>query len=257
MSTKEKIKAVAYMRTNKSEVGDQLGDLHMQYQSILKFAGVQKFTVVKSFDDFGVKEKSRLYDVLDYCRANRRVATVVTKTQTRISRNVQEFKDWESIFAAIGVRLEFVEQSVISAPDEFLKSLSATIAKLDSSNRSESIKRGILNRVQGGYSVQKPPKGYMNTAERGLFAKDPDMTDYLHSTITRFLGGVLSYEDFRRAVSLLFSKDKLLSRSKFKAVVTNPYYAGYVCYDGKKYKGLHEPLLTEAEYNKLTILLDK
>mgnify|MGYP006961366605 FL=1 len=99
--------------------------------------------------------------------------------------------------------------------------------------------------------------GYVRTSERGLFAKDRDSAIHLRSSIARFLDGEASYDDLRRAVSMLFSKDKPLSSGKFKAIVTNPYYAGYVCYDGKQYQGLHEPLLTVAEYKKLVNLLGK
>lgn len=257
MASVKKVTAVAYMRTNKGEVGEQLDDLYMQHLSIKKFAEARRLTLVKSFDDFGGEKRVRLNDVLDYCRDNKSIQVVIAKAHTRISRNVQEFNDWESIFSAIGVRFEFVQQSVMGDPNEFVKDLVAAISKLDSSHRSEYIKRGILNRVEAGYSVQKPPMGYVRTAERGLFVKDPNTASYLHSNITRFLSGALSYEGFRRAVSIASSSDKLLARDKFRAIVTNPYYAGYVCHGGKQYKGLQEPLLTEAEHKKLTTMLGK
>ena len=257
MASKEKDKAVAYLRTNKSEVGVQLGDLHIQHQNIKKFAEDHRLTLVKSFDDFGSSKKSRLYDVVDYCRSNGQIRTVFATTQTRISRNVEEFRQWESIFAAIGVNFKFLQQSVMGDSEEFLKYLMASISKLDSENRSKYIKRGILKRVQAGYSVQKPPMGYVRTSERGLFAKDRKTATHLRSSIIRFLDGKASYDDLRRAVSMFFLKDKLLSSSKFKAIVTNPYYVVYVSYGGKQYQGLHEPLLTVAEHKKLITLLGK
>lgn len=257
MASEQKVKAVAYLRTNKSEVGDQLGDLHMQHQNIKKFAEDRKLTLVKSFDDFGSSKKSILYDVVDYCRSNGQISTVIATTQTRISRNVEEFRQWESIFAAIGVDFKFLQQSVMGDSEEYMKHLMATISKQDSENRSKFIKRGILNRVQAGYSVQKPPMGYVRTSERGLFAKDRKTATHLRSSITRFLDGKASYDELRRVVSMFFLKDKLLSSSKFKTIVANPYYAGYVSYDGKQYQGLHEPLLTVAEHKKLITLLGK
>lgn len=257
MASKEKDKVVAYLRTNKSEVGDQLFDLHMQNQDILEFAKTNKLSVTKTFDDFGSKKNSKLYDVLDYCRQNRDIAVAVAKSQTRISRNIQDFQDWESIFKAVGVELRFVEQSVMGDTIKLLENLMLSSAKLDSENRSKFIKRGILNRVQAGYSVQKPPMGYVRTSQRGLFAKDRKTATHLRTSIIRFLDGKASYDDLRRAVSMFFLKDKLLSSSKLSAIVANPYYAGYVCYDGKQYQGLHEPLLTVAEHKKLVNLLGK
>lgn len=257
MAAQEKVKAVAYLRTSKDEVGDQLFDLHTQNQDILEFAKTHALTVAKSFDDFGSKKNPRLYDVLDYCRQNKDIAVAVAKSQTRISRNIQDFRDWESIFKAVGVELRFVEQSVMGDTIKLLENLMLSSAKLDSENRSKFIKRGILNRVQAGYSVHKPPMGYVRTSERGLFAKDRKTATHLRSSITRFLDGKASYDDLRRVVSMFFLKDKLLSSSKFKTIVANPYYAGYVSYGGKQYQGLHEPLLTVAEHKKLITLLGK
>lgn len=257
MASKEKIKAVAYLRTNKTEVGDQLFDLHMQNQDILGFAKTNALTVAKSFDDFGGGSKPRLYDVLDYCRQNKDISVVVAKTQTRISRSIQDFQEWESIFRAISVELKFVEQSFMGDTKKLLDSVMAVSAEKESEIRAAYIKRGLLSRVQAGYSVQKPPMGYVRTSERGLFAKDRRITTHLRTNIIRFLDGKASYDDLRRAVSMLFSKDKLLSNSKFKTTVTNPYYAGYVSHDGKQYQGLHEPLLTVAEHEKLITLLSK
>ena len=257
MASKEKVKAVAYLRTSKTEVGDQLFDLHMQNQDILEFAKTNSLTVAKSFDDFGDGSKPRLYDVLDYCRQNKDVSVAIAKAQTRISRNLQDFQEWESIFRSIGVELRFVVPSVIVDSNRFSESLMTLIAQKDSDMRAEHIKRGFLRRVEAGYSVQKPPMGYVRTSERGLFAKDRKTATHLRSNIIQFLDGKASYDDLRRAVSMFFVQDKLLSNSKFKTIVTNPYYAGYVSYAGKQYQGLHEPLLSVAEHKKLITLLSK
>ena len=257
MSSKEKIKAVAYLRTSKTEVGDQLFDLHMQNQDILEFAKTNALMVTKTFDDFGNKQRPVLYDVLNYCRQNKDISVAIAKAQTRISRNRQDFQEWESIFRSIGVELRFVVPSVIVDSNKFSEGLMTLIAQKDSEMRAEHIKLGLLKRVQAGYSVLRPPMGYVRTSERGLFAKDRKVATHLRSSIIRFVDGKASYDDLRRTVSMIFSEDKLLSGSKLKAIVANPYYAGYVCYDGTQYQGLHEPLLTATEHKMLISLLDK
>ena len=257
MASNQKVKAVAYLRTRKTEVGDQLFDLHMQNQDILEFAKTNALMVTKTFDDFGNKQRPVLYDVLNYCRQNKDISVAIAKAQTRISRNLPDFQEWESIFRSIGVELRFVVPSVIVDSNRFSESLMTLIAQKDSDIRAEHIKRGLLRRVQAGYSVQRPPMGYVRTSERGLFAKDRKVATHLRSSIIRFLDGKASYDDLRRAVSMFILQDKLLSNRKFKTIVTNPYYAGYVSHGGKQYKGLHEPLLSVAEHKKLITLLSK
>ncbi len=254
MTNKEKNKAVAYMRTNKVEVGNQLGDLDKQYQKILTFASSENICIAKSFADYGKDNRSSLHDILAYCRSDGEISMVIATNQTRLSRKLEDFKIWESLFAATGVKLRFVQQPTMVDFDKFLKSFMTSIAKIDAENRRECAKRGFLERSRAGYSIQKPPIGYMRSQTRGVFVKTKNAS-YLRNSIVKYLDGKLSTDSLQYAVSSLYPANKTLSNSQFKKIVTNPYYVGYVCYNGEKYHGLHEPLLTVAEYKKLIKIL--
>ena len=186
-----------------------------------------------------------------YCRANDNVSAVVATSHTRISRDIKVFKEWEGLFRSIGVELKFAKQAMIGDSGEFLSNILREMANQDSNRRSEFIKRGILKKVRAGYSVQRPPKGYVRTLKAGLYAQDPKVATHLRRSILQFINDKMTLENLRDAVFLTYPQSKTLSMSKLKMIVTNPYYAGYVCYDGEKHKGLHEPLLTESEYKKL------
>ncbi len=257
MTAKEKNKVVAYMRTNAVGSAEKFSDLYEQYEKIRIYTNVRRMDIIDSFEEIPEARRSKLYDILERCRSSKDISKVIAVSQSRIARDFETFEEWKSIFSAIGVKFEFVQRSSVDGYDGYTKEILTSLARLDSKNRSEYIKRGFLSRVQAGYSVQKPPKGYVSTSERGLFARDRKTSTHLRTSITRFLNGEASRNDLRRAVSILFSKDKLLDSKKFKTIVTNPYYAGYVCYGGKQYQGLHEPLLTVAEHKKLINLLSE
>ncbi len=143
---------------------------------------------------------------------------------------------------------------VLTNNNDFLKQMLAVIAELDAENRRKHFKGASLVRVKSGYSVHRPPVGYVQSQTRGVFVKTKTAS-YLRTKIVEFLDGKLSADNLRYAISSLYPANKTLSRSRFKMIVTNPYYAGYVCYEGEKYKGLHEPLLTVTEYKKLIKML--
>ena len=251
MAEGRKIDVVAYMQRHINSSERQSSE---QLKQIKEYAETHGMSVVEVFDDTSANNTSAgsmLYSVMRYCRANDNVSAVVAASHTRISRNIKVFKEWEQLFHSIGVELKFTKQAVIGDSEEFLSNILREIADLGSSRRSEYIKRGILKRVRAGYSMQRPPKGYVRTLTAGLYAQDPKVAKHIQCSILHFINDKMSLENLRDAISLVYPQSKTLSMSKLKMIVTNPYYAGYVCYDGEKYKGLHEPLLTESEYKKL------
>ena len=256
MAAQEKVKAVAYLRTNKNEVAEQFDDLYEQYKNIRKYTEANQITIVASFEETPDAEKSKLYDILEYCRANKDISTVMATAQTRITRSLETFSEWESMFETIGVKFKFTQQSIAGNFDQVLQQITACLSGLDTKTRVAYIKRGLHARVAAGYSVQKPPLGYAKGVTRGVFVQT-NTASLLRCEISKFLSGKQSVQDLKSAVSRMYSAGKTLSNSRFKAIIANPYYAGYVSHDGKQYKGLHEPLLTVAEHKKLISLLGK
>lgn len=150
-------------------------------------------------------------------------------------------------------KTKFIAQ-MLKNNNDFLNQVLAMTAELDSENRRECVKHALLERTKSGYSIQVPPMGYMRSQTRGVFVKTKNAL-YLRNSIVKYLDGKLSTDSLQYAVSSLYPANKTLKKSQFKKIVTNPYYAGYVCYNGEKYQGLHEPLLTVAEYKKLIKIL--
>ena len=55
----------------------------------------------------------------------------------------------------------------------------------------------------------------------------------------------------------LRTRKGLLSRSTIYKMLASPFYYGWFEYEGKLYKGKHEPMITEEEFNKAQILLGR
>lgn len=151
------------------------------------------------------------------------------------------------------------KQEETSATQKFMKNISKVLLQYHSEQMSEAVKRGMLHRVKSGYSVSRPPLGYSATETPGLFKVNRN-GKALREVLKNLANGKTNIESATINIALMFyglNVIKLWSTARTKRLLADPYYAGYISYNGQIYQGLHEPLITNNEYKKLQVLLKK
>lgn len=152
---------------------------------------------------------------------------------------------------------EMSKQEEISANDKFIKNISKVLSQYHSEQMSEAVKRGMLNRIKDGYSVTRPPLGYTITETPGLYELDSyglrarSALQPLANGKTN-VGMVVAYLDMFYHVKTGIEHSGI---TWLERILLDPYYIGYICYKSQLYPGLHEPLITEDEHEKLLILM--
>ncbi len=140
---------------------------------------------------------------------------------------------------------------------------------------SNNVKRGLKAKLQMGWYPSRAPLGYINSERsedkgRNWILKDPERFDmvkqmwqmmitgnYTVMQILKIANGQwkLKTRPTKRHVGL-----KPLSRSNIYNIFTNPFYYGYFEY-GKPikqlYKGNHEPMITEEEFDRVQKILGR
>lgn len=152
--------------------------------------------------------------------------------------------------------------------DKFLLSLLCSQAKLDNDNKGINVKRGLKAKAERGIYPAPAPLGYLNDkyAERGnkTVQSDPERFDLVRKMFDQVLTNSYTPRQILRRANeewgLRTPQGRNLSRSAFYYILTNPFYYGSFEYprgSGNWYKGIHQPLLTEAEYDWIQVLLGK
>jgi len=136
---------------------------------------------------------------------------------------------------------------------------------------SKNVKRGLKTKAEHGWFPGPAPLGYLNhhTREKGtcIVIKDPErfplvrkMWDLMLiglSTPPKILELANHTWGFRtRPMNKLGGKP--LARSGIYRLLTDPFYYGWFEYpqgSGSWYKGNHEPMITEEEYDRVQVLL--
>ncbi len=138
---------------------------------------------------------------------------------------------------------------------------------------SKNVKRGQKTKLQNGWHPGVAPLGYLNntvkaTGENNL-VPDPErfpairrMWDFMLTglyTPPRILEIANTEWGFRTRITRKLG-GKPLSRSALYRLFANPFYCGRFEYprkSGEWYQGKHEPMITEAEYDRVQVFLGR
>ena len=138
---------------------------------------------------------------------------------------------------------------------------------------SKNVKRGLKTKIENGWYPGVAPAGYLNhtnkiTGENTLI-KDPERFLLVRRMWDLMLTGlytppkILELANTKWGLRTRITRKKggtPLCRSAIYKIFTKPFYYGWFEYpkkSGQWYKGNHEPMITEAEYERVQALLGR
>ncbi len=150
---------------------------------------------------------------------------------------------------------------------KFMLQLEFAMSKKSSDDNSESVKRGNKAKILGGWSTKKHA-GYMFVEDpvttARIIAPDPDR----FPTIKRAFELILDYKTPPRVLEILNNElgyrtpktrrqgGKPMSMSNLYKILHNEFYCGWIyTADGQRVHGKHEPMITDAQYDKVQEIL--
>jgi site-specific DNA recombinase len=138
---------------------------------------------------------------------------------------------------------------------------------------SKNVKRGLKTKIENGWYPGVAPIGYLNntiklTGENNLI-KDPERFPSIRRMWDMMLTGFYTPARIREIANKEWGfrtrptrklGGKPISRSAVYQIFTKPFYYGTFEYprgSGQWYQGKHEPLVTEAEFDRVQVLLGR
>jgi len=138
---------------------------------------------------------------------------------------------------------------------------------------SRNVKRGLKTKVENGWYPGIAPLGYLNdmTKRKGekSLLKDPDRFLLLRRMWDLMLTGLYSGPRILDIASTEWglrprpnrnADARVLARSGIYRIFTNPFYYGWFEYpsgSGRWHRGQHEPMVTEAEFDRVQRILGR
>jgi|GEM_PF-1468753 len=255
----EKRYAVALVRSSSTDEYERIHTVAEQQEEITAYADAKNIEILKVFTS-SHRSDGVVGEMINFCKSHTEVEYLLIEKPSRLTRNIVEYNSYLEKFSNCGVEvLTTIENLywVDSLEDTYRDYFSMALAGIDSRLRSERVKSALLNRTKAGYCVVRPPLGYERSRIRGLYEKT-NTAHALRMYFTDTLAGAITIQELRQKISqIFFPSPKLISPRKLKDIVSNPYYAGFVSYNGQQFDGLHEPILTPKQQQELINLLNK
>ncbi len=163
--------------------------------------------------------------------------------------------------------LKFATYSYENSPQgKFMLSIIFGYSKYNVDKLSEDVRRGNRKKRANGWLPGCAPMGYLNDRQTKTIIEDPERFDLLR----RLWRGVLA-ETTSPLAMLRIANDEWglrtkarkrkgggrLSRTGFYNMLDNPFYAGFIRYEGNLLEGKHRPMVTLADYERVQSILHR
>lgn len=131
---------------------------------------------------------------------------------------------------------------------------------------SENVKRGNRTKVEKGWRPNMAPIGYLNCPETRTILVDSERFPFIRRMFELMLSGTFSPRKLHelartewglRTVKRKKLGGKPLSLSGIYRILTNPFYAGVLLWNGQIYPGKHEPVVSPEEFEFVQKLLGR
>ena len=138
---------------------------------------------------------------------------------------------------------------------------------------SKNVKRGLKTKIENGWYPGVAPAGYLNHTDKltgeNTLIKDPERFPLIRRMWDLMLTGlytppkILEMANTEWGFRTRPTRKKggiPLARSAIYKIFTKPFYYGWFEYpegSGQWYQGKHEPMITEAEYDRVQALLGR
>lgn len=207
-------------------------------------------------------------EMFDYCKRHKRVKYLLVSSPDRFMRSIDEALHFEVEFRLVGVTVYYTDDPELNGADAITK-LRKLMKYFEAEvSNEERIRKGLKtheNALREGRLPCCPKFGYRKTFTSGIHEINDDcgVGALLGSVLSRIASGVITLTEGMNEMNaseyITSGKRKPFKMDKWKKVVGDPYYAGYV--EGKKQvkivnpNGLHKPLITKEQHEKILEIL--
>ena len=271
-STKDIVsRGIIYCRVSSQEQV-QGTSLDGQKEACLEFAEDKGTKVLKIFIEKGesatAANRTELIKALDYCRENKgKIDAFIVWKIDRFARNMTDHYALQAQLLKYGTRLQSVTEPMINdgPMGKAMEGMLATFAQLENDVRKMRCEGGMQRKIEGGIWPWHPPIGYTHSKTRQDRRKNvPDMVDserfdLVQKGLKTYSRGEHSIISLTRTLNdwgLKTKTGKPMFKQLVERMLRNKYYAGILVnpWDGEEYIGLHRPMISKEEYDKIQFL---
>lgn len=272
-----KDKAVALIRISDPKQSDG-HSLDAQEQSVRKVAdelGIELaniWSIQRSSKRGRNFKRTDLEEIYKFCRRDPKVKYLLIDFVNRLMREVEMMIYYKVRFNQIGVQLYFCDpgQRHLNSGDQYSKLMlfiEGFKAETDNDSRADTTIARMKARYKAGYYISHPHAGYTKSEIAGVHAKDPERFEPLQKA-----SRLIIYNQYTPEQAIKWINDngyrtrggKKMDVNHYIELIKDRYYCGIIdikkegpLSDVKGIQGLHEPMFTMREHERLVAVITK
>ncbi len=185
----------------------------------------------------------------------------------KVDRSSRNYRDWLTISDLMdaGVYVAFAAEGLESkdTSGRVAMDILASLAVHFIRNLKEEVKKGMRGRYHEGLLPRKAPIGYLDPpagtpkSGRCLKTPDPERAPFILQAHQLFATGEYTLDRLKEEMTrrgFRTKSEKPLSISRIVDVLGNPFYAGFVRYEGQLFSGKHQAIVPLELFKRVQAL---
>jgi len=265
------IKAVIICRVSSKEQEDTGYSLDAQEKLLQEYADKNEFTVLKVYriseSASGKVVRKKFLEILEFI-SKTKINLILCEKIDRLTRNLKDAADVDDwVHEDNGNEVHFVKENFIlsqntRAHENLVWDMKVAIARFYTNNLSEEVRKGQKEKIAQGWLPQKPPFGYETTGEAGhkIHIVDESCGSYIKQMFQLYATGnysLLKLEDEMYKLGMRSRTGKKILQNKIHVFLNDPFYYGYMRWNGEVYPAKHEPLVSKELFDKVQTILKR
>jgi site-specific DNA recombinase len=255
---------VAYVRVSTPRQGQKGVSLQEQRAAILEYARRKALTIERWIEERETAAKTgrpQFTEMMRLLRSGQAAGLILHK----IDRGARNLQDWAQIEAlskdGLDVRSVCDDIDLSTRGGRLGANIQAVVASDYITNLREEALKGIRGRLKQGIYPFRAPIGYLDQGAGKAKVPDPATAHFIRDAFALYDRGTFSLITLRDELErrgLRNRKGTPVSLNGLSTVLRSRFYTGLIRIKrtGESYAGIHEPLVTQALFERVQARLD-
>ena len=251
--------AVLYARVSSKEQEQEGFSIPAQLKLLREYAVRTGFQIVREFVDVETAKnpgREQFGNMLKFLQGSSEVGVILVEKTDRLYRNFRDLVYLEEIGASIHlVKENRVVGKDSRSSEKFQHGIMVLLAKHYIDNLSEETKKGMQEKAEQGHYPSFAPLGYRNNLLTHTIEPDPERAPMIRRAFEIYATGACSLSVLRKtliAEGLGYRKSgKAICKGTLAHLLKSPIYYGNFVWNGKRYRGKHEPLVSRELFDSV------
>jgi site-specific DNA recombinase len=257
--------AVLYVRVSSKEQEREGFSIPAQRKLLEAYAEEHGINIIGEYEDVETAKQSGRSDfgrMVSFLQEEPTCRIVLVEKTDRLYRNI---RDWVTM-GDLDREIHFVKEGVVLSNDsrsaeKFMHGIRVLMAKNYIDNLSEEVKKGMREKAEQGHWPTVAHIGYVNNRETKRIEIDPERGPLVAKLFEWYARGDVSLKALTdRAFTAGFThprSGRRLTKSEIHRVLHNPLYCGDFQWNGKLYRGVHEPLISRELFDDVQAVFEE